>query len=206
MGIGVFDLNALIDRWRYLAIFVIVILGNLGLPVPEEAVLILAGFLVWGGKLQLRPVLAVSIMGAIVGDNLGYWAGRHYGQTAIRRYGHHLFITEERFEVMQRFVERYGPMAVFVARFLPGLRFLAGPLAGTAGLRFPSFLVSNALGATVYVPIMVGLGYAIGLGLGDYAEEFRRVVGEIEYAALIVLIILSVGLLGWRVFRARTSG
>jgi len=205
VGIGVFDLNALIDRWRYFAIFVIVILGNLGLPVPEEAVLILAGFLVWGGKLQLRPVLVVSIMGAVVGDNLGYWAGRHYGQTAIKRYGHHLFITEERFEVVQRFVERYGPIAVFIARLLPGLRFLAGPLAGTAGLRFPSFLVSNVLGATVYVPIMVGLGYAIGLGLGDYVEELQRVVGEIEYAALIVLIILSVGLLVWRVFRARTS-
>jgi membrane protein DedA with SNARE-associated domain len=205
VGIGVFDLNGLIEHWRYVAIFVVVVLGNLGLPVPEEAVLILAGFLVWGGKLRLPPVLVVSIMGAVVGDNLGYWAGRHYGQTAIKRYGHHLFITEERFESMQRFVERYGPLGVFIARFLPGLRFLAGPLAGTAGLRFLSFLVSNVLGAAVYVPIMVGVGYAIGHGLGGYVEEFQRVVGEIEYPALIVLIILSVGLLGWRAVRARAS-
>lgn len=199
------DLNELIGHGGYLAIFVAVLLGNLGLPVPEEAVLVLAGFLAWGGKLRLTLVVAVGIVSAVVGDNTGYWAGRRYGRVAIERYGRRLFITVERFESMQRFVARYGPLGVFVARFLPGLRFMAGPLAGTAGLSFLPFFISNTLGAIVYAPIMVGLGYAVGYGLGDYVEQLQRVVGEIEHIVVIGLIILTVTLLAWRAFHARLN-
>ena len=70
------DLGQLISHWGYLAIFLFVILGNLGLPAPEESILVLAGYLVWQGKLRLPLVLAVGILSAIAGDNLGYWIGR----------------------------------------------------------------------------------------------------------------------------------
>ena len=126
--------EALIDQWGYAAIFVIVVLGNLGLPVPEEGVLLLAGYLVWKGRLRFVVVVIVGVQSAALGDNLGYWFGRHYGQAAIRRYGHKLLITSERLERARRFVARYGSFGVFVARFVPGLRSMAGPLAGSAGL------------------------------------------------------------------------
>ena len=63
---------------------------------------------------------------------------------------------------------RYGVLGVFVARFIPGLRFMAGPLAGAAGLRPFPFVVANLLGAAIYVPYAVGIGYAIGYGFGTY--------------------------------------
>src|SRR2546428_10324947 len=80
------DINQLITDWGTAGIFLVVILGNIGLPVPEETVLAVAGYLVWSGRLQLLPVLIVSIVSAVAGDNFGYWLGRRYGRAAGGRH------------------------------------------------------------------------------------------------------------------------
>src|SRR5713226_5791020 len=168
--------EALIDHWGYAAIFGIVVLGNLGLPLPEEGVLLLAGYLVWTRRLQFVPVIIIGVVSAVIGDNIGYWFGRHYGQAAIRRYGHKLLITSERLEKAKKFVARYGSFGVFVARFIPGLRFMAGPLAGSMGLPFLKFFIANLLGGLLYVPPSVGVGYLVGRGLGDAPRTIERLV------------------------------
>jgi membrane protein DedA with SNARE-associated domain len=73
--VSMLDLNQLITDWGYAGIFLVVILGNIGLPVPEETVLAVAGYLVWSGRLHLLPVLLVGLASAVVGDNVGYWLG-----------------------------------------------------------------------------------------------------------------------------------
>ena len=189
------DVAELIGHWGYLAIFLFVILGNAGLPVPEETILALAGYLVWRGKLRLWLVLAVGILSAVAGDNLGYWIGRRYGQEAVERYGQWLLGTPERLLTMRRFVTRRGPLGVFAARFIPGLRFLAGPLAGAVGLQPLPFFVANVIGAGIYVPLVVGAGYAVGYGFGEYVERLRRTVGEVEHIVLGAAIAFAILLL-----------
>lgn len=193
------ELSTLLDQWGYPAIFVIVVLGNMGVPVPEETVLIVAGYLVWQGHLRLSGVLMVGVISAVAGDNLGYWLGRRYGQTPIERLARWTVVDVERMAWMRRFVSRYGALGVFLGRFLPGLRFMAGPLAGASGLRFRPFFVANMLGAAVFVPYGIGLGYAVGYGLGSYVAEIRHV----ERAVVVGGLIGVVGLAGWRVLRAR---
>ena len=188
------DLGELIASWGYPAIFLIVTLGNIGLPVPEETVLIMAGYLAWQGYLQLSIVLVVGVISAVAGDNVGYWIGRRYGQTAVERVAEWLGLGSERMASMRRFVARYGAVGVFLGRFFPGLRFMAGPLAGASGLGLRPFFVANVLGAVVFVPYGVGLGYAIGYGLNTYVSEIRHV----ERAALIAVILGVAFLLGWR--------
>ncbi len=192
------DLAPLIAHWGYAAIFLFVVLGNVGLPVPEETILALSGYLVWRGKLRLPLVLAVGILSAAAGDNLGYWIGRQYGRDAVERYGRRVLVRPERLDSVSRFVTRYGSFGVFAARFIPGLRFLAGPLAGATGLRPIPFLTANMLGALVYVPYAVGIGYAVGYGLGEYVERLRRVVGEVEHIVLAAAVIFTLAFLGWR--------
>ncbi len=97
-------LRAVIAEWGYLAIFAFVVLGNLGVPIPENSVLWLAGFFVWKGRLALPVVLLVGIVAAVAGDNLGYWLGRRYGQPAVARHGRRLYLTPERLDRMRRFV------------------------------------------------------------------------------------------------------
>ena len=196
------DLQEFIGHWGYVAIFVVVVLGNVGLPVPEETILALAGYLVWRGKLRLSLVLAVGIVSAVVGDNIGYWLGRRYGQTALPRYARWVLGHPERLETMTAFVGRRGPVAVFVARFVPGVRFTAGPLAGALGMRFTSFLIANVAGAMAYVPVVVGAGYAVGYGFGEYVERLRYVVGEVERVVLVVVMLGILGLVAVRIVQA----
>jgi membrane protein DedA with SNARE-associated domain len=103
---------------------------------------------------------------------------------------------------MRGIVTRYGPLSVFGARFLPGLRFLAGPLAGATGLRPLPFFVANVCGASLYVPLAVGLGYALGYGLGDYVARLERVVGQVEHLVLLGAVLIALALMGWRALRA----
>ncbi len=199
------DPGHLIGHWGYVAIIVLVILGNMGVPLPEETVLLLAGYLVWQGELRLSIVLAVGILSAVVGDNIGYQMGRHYGQGAIERYGHWVLGDAKRLESMRSFVTRYGPMGVFVARFLPGIRFMAGPLAGATGLPPLRFFVANVCGAALYVPLSVALGYAVGYGLGDYVTRLERVVGELAHVVLMIAVLAALALMAWRAMRAARS-
>ena len=193
------DVGQLIAYWGYPAIFVVVVLGNIGLPVPEETTLIVAGYLVWQGYFRLPIVLAVGVVSAVVGDNIGYWVGRRYGPAAVARVARWAALDAERVESMRRFMLRHGALAVFLGRFFPGLRFMAGPLAGAAGLGFRPFFVANILGAVVFVPYGVSLGYALGYGLEPYVAEIRFV----ERAVLIAIILGVVGLVGWRLLHAR---
>jgi membrane protein DedA with SNARE-associated domain len=196
------DLALFVDHWGYVAIFVVVVLGNVGFPLPEETILALAGYLAWRGELYLPSVIGVGIVSAVAGDNLGYWLGRRFGRTAFPRYAAWMLGHPERLTAMESFVARRGPLAVFVARFLPGIRFLAGPLAGGLGMRFTPFLVANVLGAGVYVPAVVVAGYAIGYGLGPYLARMHDTLGEAERVLLVGAIAAAVAMIGWRAVNA----
>ncbi|HTY77162.1 MAG TPA: DedA family protein [Candidatus Bathyarchaeia archaeon] len=191
-----------VSHWGYLAVFVLVILGNAGVPVPEETVLLVAGFLVWTGQLRLDIVLAVGVFSAVAGDNIGFWLGRRFGRAALERHAHWILGHPERLGAMQRFVARRGAIAVIIARFLPGLRFMAGPLAGALGFPAWRFFVANVTGALIYVPIMIGAGWAVGYGLGDYLEPLRRSAINLERVAVWIVIGAAAALLVWRVVRA----
>ena len=187
-----FDAGRLFDHWGYTGLFLAIVLGNMGLPVPEEAVLALAGYAASRGVLHLPTVLVVGVVSAVVGDNIGYWLGRRYGRAAIERYGRRAFITPERLQKVSEFMARRGAVAIFAARFVAGLRFLAGPLAGATGVPPLTFMIANTLGALVYVPYAVGLGYGIGWRFGDAIERlFTRRVDIILALLLITTLILA---------------
>ncbi len=194
-----------VEHWGYAAIFAVVVLGNVGLPVPEETILTLAGYLVWRGDLRLWLVLSVGIASASVGDNIGYWLGRRLGGAWARKYGTRFWVNPERLEASQRFVLKYGALAVFVARFLPGLRFAAGPVAGISGMPAPAFFIANVLGACLYVPVVVGVGYAIGRGVGPHLEQTRTTLVAVEHVVLAVAILGTLCALVMRARRLRRT-
>ncbi len=200
------SIQALVGDWGYLGILVFVLLGNFGLPFPEESVLWVAGFLVWKGGFQFPLVLLVGILSAVAGDTLGYCIGRRFGQRTVERYGLWARLTPPRIETMRRFVKRYGPYGVFIARFVVGLRFLAGPLAGSLDLPWRSFLFANVLGALCYVPIMVGAGYAAGYGLGGYVDWIQQGILKAEQSLLVGMAVFGLFFLGYRALQRRRNG
>lgn len=101
--------DRLLGHWGYAALFVVVVLGNVGVPLPEETVLALAGYLVWRGDMRLPVVLVVGVVSAVAGDNLGYWVGRRFGRNALPRYARWVLGHPERLSTMADFIARRGP-------------------------------------------------------------------------------------------------
>jgi len=184
---AVLDPSHLFQHFGYAAILIIVLLGNAGVPAPEESVLVLGGYLAWHGRLHLPLVIIVGIISASLGDNVGFWAGRRYGRRVVDR----LPLPPERVAQAQALIIRHGAWAVFVARFVPGLRTVAGPLAGTGSLPPLRFFVANLLGAVCYVPWPVLAGYGVGFGLGDWVEALRRKM-RLEEDLIFFVVVLAV--------------
>jgi len=195
------DLIPFLEHWRYPAIFAAVILGNVGLPIPEETVLALGGFLAHRGEMHLPTVIAVGVLAAIVGDNVGYWLGHRYGRGSLERYSRYVWVSADHLARVSAFMARYGGLAVFAARFVPGVRCLAGPVGGAMGMSPRTFLVANTLGALVYVPYAVGLGYAVSYGVGHVIE---RLVGRAEPVVVAVIALLTLAFVARRLLE-RTS-
>jgi len=192
----------LLDHWGYAGISLAVVLGNLGVPVPEETVLALAGYAASRGVMRLPVIVIIGVVSAVAGDNIGYWLGHRYGRSAIERFGHLIWIPPQRMQKISGFMTRYGALAVFGARFIVGLRTLAGPLAGATGMRRSSFFVANVLGALVYVPYAVGIGYGIGWTFGNTIARFFS--GRVEHIILLVLALTAL-LATLRYLRARRA-
>ena len=156
------ELAEWLQHGRYLALAVMIVLGNVGLPFPDEMVLIVAGYLIREGHLALGPTAAVSLVSILVGDNLGYWLGRLGGRPIMRRGARRARISTARLDRLQWLVSRYGVFAIVAARFVAGFRMLAGPLAGAVGMRPVTFMAANLVAAVLFVPYALALGYTVG--------------------------------------------
>jgi len=132
------ELLHLIGRYGYLMVFFGVMLESVGVPLPGETILIAAGALVHRGVLDFGDTLFLGIFGAVVGDQIGYWIGRFGGRPFVLRWGRYAFITPERLGHAEAFFARHGGSAVFLARFIMGLRVFGALVAGTSRMPWGS--------------------------------------------------------------------
>ena len=189
------DLPNLLASWGYLGIFVFVFVGNLGVPVPEESVLIGAGFLASRGLLDLEWVYVMAVASAVTGDCTGFLIGRTGGQVLLERLAARFAFVRRRIAQLRLFFDQHGSKAVFMARFITGARFLAGPMAGAAGMPFLRFLGWNVMGALVWCSLMVTIGYLVG-------DEVWRAVQFVHWGVRwivlgVALIALAAYLIHW---------
>jgi membrane-associated protein len=175
-----------------------VAIESIGVPVPGETALITAAILSRHGPLQIELVIAIAAAAAIVGDNIGYLIGREGGRGLLERPGP---LQKRRLEFLARgepFFDRHGPKAVFLGRWVAGLRIAAAWLAGINRMRWPVFLFWNALG---------GIAWATSVGLAAYllgpaAERIFKVVGFVG----VGVVVVAVGaVFAWRRMRRREA-
>jgi membrane protein DedA with SNARE-associated domain len=182
--------------WGYLGVFVLVFVGNFGIPVPEETVLLVAGFMAGRGDLELRTLYVVGIASAVTGDCCGFAFGRIGGQRLFERLAQRFKFVRDRYVRLRDFFEVHGSKAVFMARFIAGARFMAGPMAGAAGMPFVRFLGWNLLGALVWCSLVITVGYLVG----DELERVIALTGRTTYWLALALFIAAVALVyyWWR--------
>lgn len=178
-------------HYGYWTIFLGVMLENAGLPVPGETILLFGAFLAHQRAVQIGWVIVVAAAGATVGDNLGYLAGHYGGTRLVRRIRGRPLFSEQRFDRAERAVLTYGSWAVFVARFVTGLRIVAGPLAGALRMAYLKFLLANVTGAVVWASAIGAAGYALGsnwIRLLRFARDFDWVVLGIVLVVTLALV------------------
>jgi membrane protein DedA with SNARE-associated domain len=191
------DLSAWLSTWGYLGVFICVFVGNLGIPVPEETVLLAAGFLAGRGDLSLEPLYLVGIGSAVTGDCCGFLFGRTGGQRLFERLAQRFVFVRTRYERLQTFFKTHGSKAVFMARFVAGARFMAGPMAGAAGMSFLRFLGWNVSGALIWCSLMITIGYLVG----DELESAAHAVHTASHWMALGIFLLLAGT--WFFFRER---
>jgi membrane protein DedA with SNARE-associated domain len=156
-----------------------------GVPVPGETALIAAGALAAHGNLDIALVVALAATAAIVGDNLGYLIGRHGGRRLLVRPGRFAHHRAKVLEHGEPFFARHGPKAVFLGRWILGLRVWASWLAGITYMPWRSFLVYNALG---------GISWAVTVGVLAYlaGDAIEAVIRDVGVAAFSVIAVAGV--------------
>ncbi len=151
--------------YGYPVLFAGVLLENMGLPVPGETAVLVAGFLAspaGGERFQLGFVIVLTIVAAITGDNLGFCLGSRLARPRLQAGRRFLLLTPRMLALAEDYFHRYGLWTIFFARFITGLRVVGAMAAGTAGMPWPRFLVANAAGAVAWAITMSLLGYFFG--------------------------------------------
>ena len=178
----------------YPVLFVLDAIETMGIPVPGETALFTAGVLASSGHLKIGFVIVVSAVAAIVGDNVGFAIGRRYGRQLLLVPGPLERHRRRVIEVGEPFFERHGPKAVFLGRWVTGLRITSAWLAGVNRMAWPTFLFWNALGGFCWATSIALLAYFLGRG----AERFVNIAG-IGGAVVVVVGGLAI----WLVLRRR---
>jgi len=192
-------LSEFFARYGYWAVFFGVMLENIGIPIPGETVLLFAGFLSYQGKINIIPAIATAMAGATVGSGLGFLLGRYGGASVVHRLLNRFPRIRRRYEDAQAQFLKYGRWAVFVARFIAGLRMFAGFLAGTLSMPFGIFMFYSFTGAVCWSLVIGYVGFLFGSNWGALVTF----VGRLNRIVMVVIVGCVLALLLVRFLRQR---
>jgi len=180
-----------VDHYGLAFLFLVIFLESAGVWVPGETALVAAGVLASRGHFSIATVIGLAALGAILGDNVGYWIGRIYGRK--------LFVRFRRLEAVlpraERFFRRHGGKAVFFARFVAGLRVTGAWMAGISHMHWWRFLIWNALGGVVWATGVGLVAYYLGRATADLVSQYGLIGGG---AAVGLAVAIFLGIHFWR--------
>jgi membrane protein DedA with SNARE-associated domain len=180
-----------ITRYGYAGIFLLLMLGIVGLPVPDEALLTFVGYLSFKGELAFVPSLVAAFLGSATGISLSYGIGRFAGSQVVTKLSPLLHLSPEHIAHGQAWVQRWGKYALLIAYFIPGVRHLVALLAGTSNLPLSLFARFAYCGALLWSMTFISIGYGFG---EEWARLSPLVHRAIVIVALTVLLLIVIGL------------
>ena len=173
-----------IATYGYGMIFLLLTLGVVGLPVPDETLLIFCGYLIFKGKMHPALAWSSALAGSWCGISLSYTIGRTLGLGVAHRFGKVLHITEERLDKVHQWFDRIGHWALFAGYYIAGVRHFTAIVAGASKLKFTSFVLFAWSGGLLWVTTFLTIGYYLG-------EDWKNISAVIEH----YLLYFSIGIL-----------
>lgn len=186
-------------QYGYGAIFVLLVLGIVGLPVPDETLLTFTGFLIYKKQLGLIPAFCAALGGSVTGITISYWLGHKFGLSLLHKYGKYIHFDEDRLEKVHYWFERIGKWLLTFGYFIPGVRHFTAYVAGSTGLEPPVFARYAYSGALLWVCTFFTLGYYFGDEWQKLLDLVHENLLHASVAAGVVLLVYA----GWRWWNAR---
>jgi membrane protein DedA with SNARE-associated domain len=171
------------------ALFVLLVLGIVGLPIPDETLLVFCGYLISRGKLAVWSTAIAAVAGTWSGITISYFIGRVFGLGVVHRYGKYFHVTDEGLAKVHSWFDRIGHWALFVGYFIAGVRHFTAIVAGTSRLRFASFAAYAWTGGLLWVSCFLTMGYFLGERWREVAELVHKYVTQ----ASIILVVCAAG-------------
>ena len=180
----------MLASYGYLVVAVVIMVEGAGIPLPGETILLLGAAYAGAGNLDIRGVILAAALGAIAGDNLGYFIGRRGGRALLVRYGQTLHVGESHLARAEAFYARHGAKTVFLARFVAVLRTLSSLLAGANRMPYRRFAPWNAAGGILWAVVIGTLGSLFGSQWQLLAHWIGRAGVLLALTALVVVLVL----------------
>jgi len=193
------DTSALVEHFPYFGVFLLLILGGIGLPFPEDATLILAGFLV--AQDVIKPVQAFLAIycGLLISDFFLYWVGKKYGRILVSHKRFQKIISPEQLEKIEEKFKRRGVWVVLIGRHFLGLRAQIFLVAGVMRMSVIKFLLADGATSLFTIALMCGIGYAGG----NSVEILRKNVKRVEHIAILILAIMVTAWIIYKYFKTK---
>jgi membrane protein DedA with SNARE-associated domain len=175
----------------YLAIFVILLLCGMGVPVPEDITLIAGGILTYYGVCDVWIMIGIGLLGVIIGDSFMFWLGHKYGRRLAKKWPFRAFIDDQKIESIRVKLKDHGGKLLFSARFMPGVRSTVFFASGMLHFPYYKLLIYDGMAALISVPAIIYSVYYFG----DYIEQLIRVIKKVEggiFGAILVVILFFV--------------
>ncbi len=170
------------------ALFALLALGIIALPIPEETMLVFTGVLLKKGTLFIPNTLLAAYAGSCAGITVSYLIGKTWGYYLIHKYGRFLGITERKLTSAHNWFERYGKWSLLVGYFIPGVRHFTGISAGTTRLEFPTFAFFAYTGAILWVSLFLSIGYFSG---AYWIQTLENAEFKIEWLLITALVLAA---------------
>jgi membrane protein DedA with SNARE-associated domain len=193
------DYTELISTYGYAGLFGLLMLGVVGLPVPDEALLTFTGYLCFKGELQISAAIGTAWLGTSCGITMSYVLGRIIGVRAIGRVAGVLHASTEDLDRVHRWLQRRGAYMLPAAYFMPGIRHLAALFTGVSGSSFTQFAVFAYTGALLWCSTFIGVGYVLG---SEWSRFSRLIHSGVFVLSLAVIVAIMVSALVMRQRRA----
>ncbi|MHB1988181.1 MAG: DedA family protein [Acidimicrobiales bacterium] len=185
------SIHHLLTTYGYAAVFLLVAVESLGVPLPGETILIAAS--TYAGsthRLSVWLILTVAAAAAIIGDNIGFWIGETGGYRLVRRYGHYVRVDETKMKVGRYIFDRHGGKVVFFGRFVSVLRTYAAFLAGTNRMSWRKFLIYNAAGGILWAAVYTFVSYAVGNAVNKVSGPVDIGLGVAAVVAVVTVFLV----------------
>jgi len=177
-----------IGELGYWGIFFLMFLESTFFPFPSEIIMIPAGYLAFKGEMSFILVIVIGIVGSLLGALFNYYLARVFGRNFLLKYGKYFFISPQTLDKLQLFFTKHGELSTFNGRLIPGIRQLISLPAGLAKMDIVKFSLYSALGAGIWVTILVTLGYLVGSNEALISEYLKLLTfGALGFVTLLTL-------------------